>query len=246
MNRSDAVGTGGAVTISGSDLSLEAIAEGARAQGTFFRLSGAAQEGIRRSRAYVEARIESGEQVYGVTTGFGRLAEMVIPEGQRAALQRNLVRSHSAGLGRLLTREEVRTIMILRANALARGHSGCRVDVVERLLEYLNLGIHPSVPEVGSVGASGDLAPLAHIALGLIGEGKVEYRGVLRNTADVLREVGLDPLELLEKEGLALINGTQATTGIGLLSFLRAVNALEALEVAGAMTLEGLKGTPEA
>ena len=136
--------------------------------------------------------------------------------------------------------------MILRANALSRGHSGCRVEVVERLVEYLNKGVHPVVPSSGSVGASGDLAPLAHVALALIGEGEVEFGGSRRATPGVLEELGLEPLVLQEKEGLALINGTQATTGLGALAFLRGVRALETAEVAGAMTLEGLKGTPEA
>jgi len=194
----------------------------------------------------VETLLEGQDQIYGVTTGFGRLAEVVIPAHQRGDLQRNLVRSHSAGVGQPLAREEVRAIMILRANALARGHSGIRPLVVERLVDFLNLGIHPVVPEAGSVGASGDLAPLAHVALALLGEGFVEFREEVRPVGDVLQEVGVEALALREKEGLALINGTQATTGIGMLSLGRAMLAVETAEVAGAMTLEGLRGTPEA
>jgi len=209
-------------------------------------LSEDALASVRRSREFVETLLRGQDQIYGVTTGFGRLAEVVIPADQRGDLQRNLVRSHSAGVGHPLAREEVRAIMILRANALARGHSGIRPLVVERLMDFLNLGIHPVVPEAGSVGASGDLAPLAHIALALLGEGQVEFREEVRPAGAVLQEVGLEPLALREKEGLALINGTQATTGIGLLSLERAMVGVETAEVAGAMTLEGLRGTPEA
>jgi histidine ammonia-lyase len=194
----------------------------------------------------VEELLGGEDQIYGVTTGFGRLADVVIPPSERENLQTNLIRSHAAGVGKSLGQEEVRAIMALRANALSRGHSGCRIDVVRRLVEFLNRGIHPVVPEAGSVGASGDLAPLAHIALALIGEGEVEFLGVIRPTADVLAELGIPRLTLQEKEGLALINGTQATTGLGSLAFVRAKGALETAEVAGAMTLEGLKGTPEA
>jgi histidine ammonia-lyase len=232
--------------LNGHDLSLEGLEMAARDPSTSIRLAARAEDAVGRSRAFVESLLAGADQIYGVTTGFGRLAEVVIPPEERADLQRNLVRSHSAGVGRPLAREEVRAIMILRANALARGHSGCRLAVVQRLLDYLNLGIHPRVPEAGSVGASGDLAPLAHIALALLGEGEVELRSTLRPAGEVLAEMDIQPLSLAEKEGLALINGTQATTGLGILSFLRASRALDSAEVAGAMSLEGLRGTPEA
>ncbi len=234
------------IHLRGAGLTLEALALGARDPSVRILLDPGAREGVRRSRDFVESLLGEDAQIYGVTTGFGRLAEVVIPAAQRTALQRNLIRSHSAGVGHPLSREEVRAIMILRANALARGHSGCREVVVDRLLDLLNEGIHPRVPEAGSVGASGDLAPLAHIALALLGEGEVEWGGAVHSTGEVLRQAGLEPLELREKEGLALINGTQATTGLGILSLLRGETALETAEVAGAMTLEGLKGTPEA
>ncbi|NNM06151.1 MAG: histidine ammonia-lyase, partial [Gemmatimonadetes bacterium] len=234
------------VVLTGSDLSLEDLGRVAYDRELEVRLSDEAEDAVNRSRDYVESLLGEGGQIYGVTTGFGRLAEVVIPADKRETLQANLIRSHSAGVGELLSMEEVRAIMVLRANALSRGHSGCRLVVVKRLLECLNAGLHPAVPGYGSVGASGDLAPLAHIALAILGEGTVEYQGSLRPTGDVLKELGLQPLILREKEGLALINGTQATTGIGTLAFLRAVMALESAELAGAMTLEGLKGTPEA
>ncbi len=144
-----------------------------------------------------------------------------------------------------MDRTAVRALMLLRANALARGHSGCRVVLVERLLALLNAGIHPRVPEFGSVGASGDLAPLAHVALALLGEGPAEQGGVESPVGGLMAAAGIEVLALGSKEGLALINGTQATTGIGVLSLLAAERALEAAEVAGAMSLDALLGTPE-
>jgi histidine ammonia-lyase len=234
------------LVLDGQSLTLahvEAVALGRRK----VELSEDAIRAMRASRALVEEKSESGEVVYGVTTGFGRLADVLIPPKDRTALQRNLLRSHAAGVGALLDDTEVRTLLLLRANALARGHSGIRVQVVERLLDFLNRGLHPAVPEAGSVGASGDLAPLAHMALPLMGEGAFRGPdGETRPAAEVLEEEDLTPLELGAKEGLALINGTQATTALGLLAFCRARRALDLLEGAGAMTLEALKGTPDA
>jgi len=229
------------------------------------------------SRRLVVEKVDSGQVVYGVTTGFGRLAEVAIAKEDQVALQRNLLRSHAAGTGPLLPPDAVRVMLLLRANALARGHSGIRPLVVERLLAFLNRGLLPAIPAMGSVGASGDLAPLAHMTLPLMGEGAFldtpprgrsdrsvrsdrsdrRGRGPRRDgsetfgsgtleAAPVLESEGLEPLVLEAKEGLALINGTQATTGLGILAFLRARRALEALEVAGALSLEALLGTPEA
>jgi len=199
---------------------------------------------LARSRQVVEARIAAGEAVYGVTTGFGRLAEVVIPADQRVALQRNVVRSHASGFGAPSDRATVRAVMLLRANTLAHGHSGCTPGCVEHLVACLNAGVHPVVPEFGSVGASGDLVPLAHVALGMIGEGDVEFRSAVMPARAALAAAGLAPLELREKDGLALINGTQFTTAIGVLALLEAETALEALEVAGALSLDALKGSP--
>lgn len=234
------------LALTGHDLTLEGLAEAARDETVGVRLTPDAEAAVSRSRAFVDRLLRDADQIYGVTTGFGRLAEVVIQPSDRAALQRNLIRSHAAGVGPPLSTEEVRAVMILRANALARGHSGCRLEVVQQLIAYLNRGIHPPVPEMGSVGASGDLAPLAHIALALLGEGEVEVDGQMIPARDALERKGLQPLSLKEKEGLALINGTQVTTGVGALAFLRALTALETAEVAGAMSLEGLRGTPEA
>jgi len=231
--------TGRALTLE----QVERVADGRLA----VALDDEARDRMVRSRRYVESVVDGGDPVYGVTTGFGRMAEVVISPAQRAHLQRNLVRSHAAGVGRPLPTRVVRALMLLRANALAYGASGCRPVLVERLLELLAEGIHPVVPETGSVGASGDLAPLAHVARVLVGEGEVEAGdGGRRPALDALDDAGLAPLELDAKEGLALINGTQATTALGILAWLRARRAADALDVAGALSLEGLKGTPDA
>ena len=234
------------VVLDGRTLPLEDVERVALDPDVQVRLAPEAVQAITLARDFIEERVRSGEPVYGVTTGFGRLADVSIAPEERATLQRNLVRSHASGVGRPLETGSVRAIMLLRANALARGHSGCRVEVVHRLIDLLNAGIHPRVPEFGSVGASGDLAPLAHVALCLIGEGRVEHRGEETDAGGAMAASSLDPVVLGSKEGLALINGTQATTGIGVLALLRAERALEAVEVAGAMSLEALLGTPEA
>lgn len=232
--------------LDGRSLTLADLESVAMDPGRQVALAPAARDAVASSRAFIDAKVASGERVYGVTTGFGRLAEVVIAPEERTALQHNLVRSHAAGVGEPLDRPAVRAIMLLRANALARGHSGCRVVVVERLLDLLNHRIHPRVPRYGSVGASGDLAPLAHVALALLGEGRGERDGREAPTGELLAEEGLEPFHLEAKEGLSLINGTQATTGLGILALLGAERALETLEVAGAMSLDALLGTPEA
>jgi histidine ammonia-lyase len=233
------------IELTGHDLSLEAL-EAAAVDRVPVSLAESSRSGVRRARDFIEELLARGERIYGVTTGFGRLADVVISPEEQGQLQRNLVRSHASGVGEPMGTEEVRAIMILRANALARGNSGCREEVIDLMLTLLNQAVHPLVPRVGSVGASGDLAPLSHIALALIGEGRVEYQGEIRDTGDVLPELGIEAVELREKEGLALINGTQATTGLGILALLSAERALNTAEVAGSMSLEGLKGTPEA
>lgn len=233
------------IAIDGAGLTLTDIEAVARDR-VPVRLDMAAAERVRAARDVLERLLNEDEPVYGVSTGFGSLAQVRIARGEQRLLQRNMVRSHAAGVGRPLPVDEVRAILLLRANALARGHSGCRLVVVERLVEFLNHGIHPVVPEIGSVGASGDLAPLAHVALALTGEGRAEAGGEVAPTAELLSRAGIAPLELAEKEGLALINGTQAVTGIGALALQRFGRALETADVAGATTLEGLRGTPDA
>ena len=231
--------------LDGRSLSLEDVRRVALGPETKVGLSKEAAARMADSRGFIERLVSSGEPVYGVTTGFGRLADVTIPPEHRTTLQHNLVRSHASGMGEPMDREVVRALILLRANALARGHSGCRVVLVERLLGLLNAGIHPRVPEFGSVGASGDLAPLAHVALALLGEGPAEKGGTEYPVADLLAEAGIEPVTLGSKEGLALINGTQATTGMGVLALLAAERAVETAEVAGAMSLDALLGTPE-
>lgn len=205
-----------------------------------------AKERLGRVRAIVDGIVARNEVVYGVTTGFGKLSDVAIPPGRLAELQVNLVRSHSVGVGPRLAEAEVRAIMLLRANVLARGCSGIRASVVELLLAMLNAGITPPIPEQGSVGASGDLAPLSHLALGLIGEGTLLQGGIERAAGDVLRDAGLQPVTLQPKEGLALVNGTQAHTALAALALHDAQVLWRAAHVTGAATLEALLGTPVA
>jgi histidine ammonia-lyase len=228
------------------DLSLSDVERVAVNDGVRVRLDDGARQRVRAARALVDRVIAEGRVVYGITTGFGALSEVVIPPDRIRELQSNLIRSHAAGLGEPLDDAETRAIMLLRANVLAVGRSGVREAVIDLLLECLNRGVHPEIPSRGSVGASGDLAPLSHLALVLLGEGWARVRGERMAGAAALAASGLEPLVLEAKEGLALNNGTQVHTGIGVLALLRAERALETLEVAGAMSLEALRGTPDA
>jgi len=234
------------IVLDGHSLTLAEVGAVANTPTPAVSLAPVARKRVLASRQFVEELLDAGSVIYGVSTGFGRMAEVAIERDSLLELQRNLIRSHAAGVGPYLDSGMVRVIMILRANALSRGHSGCRIEVVETIVDFLNAGIHPRVPSIGSVGASGDLAPLAHIALALMGEGEVDYRGEVVPAARALAEAGLEALVLREKEGLALINGTQATTGQGILTLLRAERALDLADLAGATSLEALRGTPEA
>jgi histidine ammonia-lyase len=206
----------------------------------------AAYDAINASRRVVEQIVARQEVIYGVSTGFGKLADIHIPPDKLEQLQVNLVRSHSCGVGRPLSEPEVRAMMLLRANVLTLGFSGIRLEVIQLLVEMLNRGVCPVIPEKGSVGASGDLAPLAHLALSLLGEGEAFFEGARMPSAEALGKVGLQPTDLQAKEGLALLNGTQAMHAVGGLALLRAKRLARVADVAGAMTLEALKGTPVA
>ncbi len=199
---------------------------------------------IRASRAVVDALLAGGGTAYGINTGFGKLSDVRIESGQVQALQRNLVRSHACGIGEPLPEHAVRAMLLLRANVLSKGFSGVRVELVERLVAMLNRRIHPVIPSRGSVGASGDLAPLAHLALAVMGEGMVCFDDRHVPAAMALLQCGLPPLALEAKEGLALLNGTQAITAVGGLALARALRVVELSDLAGAMTLEALRGTP--
>lgn len=195
-----------------------------------------------KSRAFIEEFLKTGETVYGVNTGFGALSSVHINPDQIIELQRNLIRSHSVGVGEIFTVPETRAILLLRANALARGHSGVRVAVVEKILEFLNKNVSPVVPGQGSVGASGDLAPLAHVALALMGEGEVIYKNQRMKTSEALELARISPLVLQAKEGLSLINGCQVMTAVGLLNSFEARRLNWLTDLAGSMSLEALKG----
>ncbi len=231
--------------LTGSDLTLDDVERVARGA-VRIALADHVNARIDAARAVVERAVRENRVVYGITTGFGALSEVVIPQDRIRELQYNLIRSHAAGVGAPLPEDEVRAIALLRANVLALGHSGVRREVIEQLIALLNHRIHPVIPERGGVGASGDLAPLSHLALVLLGEGEAFVAGQRMSGADALATAGLRSLELQAKEGLALNNGTQVQTGIGILAFCDVRRALESLEVAGAMSLEGLRGTPDA
>ena len=230
------------IELTGLDLSLEDV-EGVARGAVEVRLAAPARARMAASRRTVEELVASGATVYGVTTGFGDLASHRIDASDAARLQQNLLVSHAVGVGPLHGRNTVRAMLLLRANALARGQSGCRPEIVDRLLDFLRLGIYPEVPEQGSVGASGDLAPLAHLALPIIGRGRAEVDGELIGGAEALRRRGLEPLALGAKEGLALLNGTQQMTAVGVLVLLHAERLLATATVAAAMSTEALLGT---
>ena len=231
--------------LSGRPLTLEEISSVAH-ENQHVMLRPTAVGRIEAARKVIEKICEEGRIVYGVNTGFGRLSDVHVPPDQLAELQLNLVRSHACGVGPLLSEPEVRAMMLLRANVLAVGYSGARIEVVQAILDMLNAGIHPLVPEKGSVGASGDLAPLAHLALGVIGEGDVHYKGQKQTAREALKQANLTPIQLGAKEGLALLNGTQAMSSVGGLALLRADRLAKLADAAGACTLEALLGTPVA
>jgi histidine ammonia-lyase len=201
------------------------------------------REGVEASRQRVAAVLASGKRVYGVNTGFGLLANVRIDNKELARLQENLIRSHAVGVGSRLPDATVRLIMLMKIKALSQGYSGVRAELIDALCALLNAGIYPEIPSKGSVGASGDLAPLAHMACALIGEGYV-YVGRERTPAtDALRDAGLEPLKLAPKEGLALLNGTQVSTAIALTAVFRMENLMAAALTAGAMSADAIKGS---
>jgi histidine ammonia-lyase len=213
------------------------------ARGATVELSPGARDRLQAARDVVASKVEAGETVYGVTTGLGSLASVRLQPHEVRRLQLDLLRSHAVGVGPALAREEVRTMLLLRAHVLALGYSGVRPVVVERLIMLLNQDLLPVVPEQGSLGASGDLAPLAHLALPLIGEGEVHVNGQRVLAADALRAAGIEPLELEPKEGLALINGTQGMLAVGLVATERARALARTADIAAAMTIEAILGT---
>ena len=231
--------------LNGQTLTLEQIDAVARGR-PVVSLADAARARVAASRAVVEKILAEGRVVYGVNTGFGKLSDMRIAPADVRQLQLNLVRSHACGVGPALPEAAVRALILLRANVLALGYSGARPVVIDALLALLASGVVPFIPEKGSVGASGDLSPLAHLALVVIGEGEAFYEGERLPGGAALERAGLSPLVLDAKEGLALLNGTQMMTAVGALAVCQAERLARVADVAGAMTLEALRGTPAA
>ncbi len=231
--------------INGGGINVEDIIRVARL-GLPVSISSEALQSVERSRVMLEKLVDNNAVVYGITTGFGRFSDVNISREDAIELQKNLIASHAAAVGEPLPEEVVRAALLLRLNALARGYSGVRPLLVKQLVDLLNTGITPVIPEQGSLGASGDLAPLSHLALVLSGQGEAFYKGKRMSGAEALSAAGLEPLTLLEKEGLALINGTQIMTAIGSLAYHDAVNLLKAALITAALTLEAQLAVPDA
>lgn len=233
------------IIINGTSLTVEQVAAVART-GEQVAISDEAKAAVNKARAYVEKKLDEKAVVYGLTTGFGKFSDKYIPLEDTAALQRNLIISHSCGMGNPLPTEVVRAAMLLRCNALCRGNSGIRLSTIETLLSMLNAGVHPIVPEKGSLGASGDLAPLSHMVLVMLGEGRAEYKGEIMSGREAMAAAGVPTVELAAKEGLALINGTQIMTAVGCLAVYDAVQLTKTADIACAMTAEALFGIKKA
>jgi histidine ammonia-lyase len=234
------------VVLSGNALTIEDVVAVARWHKPA-RLANGAMETIQACREWVDQVVREGKpRVYGLNTGFGALADVVIPPEKTAELSQNLIRSHSVGVGEPSPQEVVRAALLIRANTLAKGHSGVRVEIIETLIEMLDRGVHPVVPEKGSVGASGDLAQLSHMALVLMGEGEASYQGQRMFGGEAMRRAGLQPLSPLAKEGLALINGATFTAAIASLALHDAERLVKNAEIALAMSLEAVRGSRDA
>lgn len=230
------------IEIDGESLNIEKVVRVAR-HGERVEISREAVERIEASRKVVEDIVNGERIAYGIKTGFGELQNVIIPAKDVRALQRNIVLSHSSGVGEPLDREVVRAAMLIRANALSKGYSGVRYVVVRTLVDMLNKGVHPVIPEKGSVGASGDLAPLAHMALVMIGEGLAEYDGDILEGKEAMERAGIGIIELEAKEGLALLNGTTVMNALASLAVYDAINVVKHAHIAAAMSLEALKGS---
>ncbi len=233
------------IFINGQDLTLEQMVQVSR-QYHQVALEDAAKSRVLKSREIVDGIVRENKVVYGITTGFGIFSQVNISADDCKKLQRNLILSHACGAGKFLPTDVVRAIMLLRANALSKGFSGIRLSTLETLIDMLNKEVHPLIPEKGSLGASGDLVPLAHMILPMIGEGKAEYKGKVMPGAEAMKLAGIPIVELVEKEGLALINGTQAMTGIGALAVYDAIELVKTSDIASALTIEALRGIKDA
>ncbi|MFZ5967320.1 MAG: histidine ammonia-lyase [Bacillota bacterium] len=233
------------ICIDGNSLTINDVMNVAR-KNALIQLSDEAIKKVKKSRAYVDKLVEEEKVVYGITTGFGKFSDILISKNEAKELQRNLIISHACGVGKHFPEDVVRAIMLLRANALAKGYSGIRLETLNTLIAMINRGVHPAIPEKGSLGASGDLAPLAHMVLVLIGEGEAYYKGELMSGKDAMAKAGIEPVELTSKEGLALINGTQVLTAVGLLTVYDAINLSKLSDITAALTIEALRGITDA
>lgn len=229
------------IVLDGMSLTIEQLVDVAR-HGYTVSISEEALAKMKESRDYVDALVEEGRVVYGITTGFGKFSDVFISKEDTRTLQRNLIISHSTSVGDPLPEEAVRGIMILRINALAKGHSGIRISTVQTMMDMLNKGVHPIVPEKGSLGASGDLAPLSNLVLVMLGEGEAIYQGVRYTGREAMEKAGIEPIELTSKEGLALINGTPVMTSIGALAVYDGEKLLKQADIIAAMSHEALRG----
>jgi len=244
MHGSDS-GADDRVVVDGGTLTIWSVVRVAR-EGAKTALGEEARKRLESSRSALERLVESGATIYGVNTGVGDLVDVKIPHEDLKSLQINLLRSHACGVGESYPTEVVRAMMLLRANALAKGYSGIRPDVVDKLLEMLNSGVHPRIPRQGSVGSSGDLTMLAHLGLAMIGEGEADSGSGMENAAKALGRKGVAPLALAPKEALSIVNGTQAMTALGSLAVVDAATIADHAQLAAAMSLEALKGTSSA
>lgn len=235
----------GFVRIDGNNLTLDDVINVAR-YNYRVELTEEARNRVIASRIIVEHIVEDNKVVYGITTGFGKFSDVNISNEDCKILQRNLILSHACGYGENFHKEIVRIIMLLRANALSKGYSGIRLETLETLLQMLNYQVHPCIPEKGSLGASGDLAPLAHMVLPMIGEGEAEYKGEIFSGREAMKKAGIPIIDLTAKEGLALINGTQVMTAVGALAVYESINILKISDIAAALTLEALRGIKDA
>ncbi|MEN1967559.1 histidine ammonia-lyase [Lentibacillus sp. N15] len=233
------------VTLTGKTLTFDEV-ERVVYEHEQVKIAEQAVETIRRNRETVNDFIHEKQTMYGINTGFGKFSDVVIDTQDLEELQLHLLHSHACGVGAAFPEEISRTMLLLRANALSQGYSGVRPELVEQLVALLNARIHPVIPEQGSLGASGDLAPLSHLALGLLGEGDVDYNGTRTTAIAALTEEGIAPIQLKAKEGLALINGTQAMTAVGVVTYLEAEKLLRQSEHIAAVTMEGLQGIMDA
>ncbi|WP_343216182.1 histidine ammonia-lyase [Clostridium mobile] len=233
------------VIMTGNDLTLEEIINVAR-KGCKVSLSEDAVKSVKESRKIIDDIVENEKVVYGVTTGFGEFCNVSISKKDCNTLQENLIRSHACGYGPSFSTDIVRTIMLTRANALAKGYSGIKIETLNTLVEMLNKGVHPIIPEKGSLGASGDLAPLAHMVLPMLGLGEAEYKGEIMSGKEAMEKAGIPTIILDAKEGLALINGTQVLTSTGALATYDAIELLKVSDIAAALTIEALRGITDA